>query len=64
MPEILQLAHLIEHHRMAKMQIGRGRIEPELDPQMAASLKLFLHFRLKDQLFGATFDNVELLNYR
>ncbi|MBS1188144.1 MAG: hypothetical protein H6R04_2162 [Burkholderiaceae bacterium] len=33
MAEILQLAHLVQHHRMAKVQIRRGRIKAELDAQ-------------------------------
>ena len=31
--EALELAHLVDEHRVAEMQIGRGRIESRLDPQ-------------------------------
>jgi hypothetical protein len=37
-PEVLQLAHLVQHHRMAQVQVGRRRIQPQLDPQGDAGL--------------------------
>jgi hypothetical protein len=33
MAEVLQLPHLVEHDRMAEMQVGRCGIEPQLDAQ-------------------------------
>ena len=36
MAEILQLAHLVEHDRVADVDVGRGRIEAELDTQRLA----------------------------
>ena len=33
MPQILQLAHLVQNHRVTDVNIRRGRIEAELDPQ-------------------------------
>ena len=37
MAEILQLTHLVQHDRMADVDVGRGRIEPELDAQRLAA---------------------------
>ena len=33
MPQVLELAQLINKHGMAKMQIGSGRVEAGLDPK-------------------------------
>ncbi len=33
MAEILQLAHLVQHHRVAQVNVGRGGIQAELDAQ-------------------------------
>jgi hypothetical protein len=35
-PEVLQLAHLVQHDRVADVDVGRGRVEPELDAQRLA----------------------------
>ena len=35
--EGLELPHLVDEHRVAEMQIGRGRIEPRLDAQRLAA---------------------------
>ena len=32
-PEVLQLPHLVEHHGVAEVDVGRGRVEAELDAQ-------------------------------
>jgi hypothetical protein len=36
MPEFLELAHLVEQHGVAEMQVGRSRVEAGLDAQAAA----------------------------
>ena len=36
MAGVLELAQLREHDRVAEVQVGRGRVEPELDAQRAA----------------------------
>ena len=36
MSQILELAHLVEQHRVSEMQVRRGRIEARLDAQGAA----------------------------
>ena len=33
MPQVLQLAHLVEHHRVAQVQVRRGGVHAELDAQ-------------------------------
>jgi hypothetical protein len=33
MPQVLQLAHLVQHHRMAEVDVRRGRVQAELDAQ-------------------------------
>jgi hypothetical protein len=36
-PQVLQLAHLVQHDRVADVDVGRGRVEAELDAQWHAS---------------------------
>ena len=38
MPEFLKLAQLLEYNRVSKMNIGRGRIDTELDAQRSSEL--------------------------
>ncbi len=33
MTEVLQLAHLVEHHGVADVDVGRGRVQAQLDAQ-------------------------------
>jgi len=35
-PRSCKLAHFVEHHRVADMDVGSGRVQPELDPQRLA----------------------------
>jgi hypothetical protein len=35
-PGVLELAQLAEHDRVAEVDVGRGRVDPELDPQRPA----------------------------
>ena len=37
MAQVLQLAHFIEHHRVAKMDVRGGGVQSELDSQRLAS---------------------------
>ena len=51
MAQILELAHLVEQHGVAQMQIRRGRIETGLDPKRAAELQArFQLLRFEDFL--------------
>jgi hypothetical protein len=36
MPQVLQLAHLVQHHRVADMDVGRRRVQAQLDAQRLA----------------------------
>ncbi|MNI26967.1 hypothetical protein D3C73_806880 [compost metagenome] len=36
-PQVLQLAHLVQHHRMAQVDVRRGGVQPQLDAQRHAS---------------------------
>ena len=36
MAEVLELAQLLQHDGVAEVDVGRRRVEPELDPQLAA----------------------------
>ena len=36
MAEVLELAQLLQHDGVAEVDVGRGRVEPELDAQLAA----------------------------
>ncbi len=38
MAQVLQLAHFVEHNRMAEMQIRRSRIESKFDSERLSSL--------------------------
>ncbi|KAG1531498.1 hypothetical protein G6F50_016662 [Rhizopus delemar] len=55
--EVLQLAHLVQHHGVAQMDIRRGGIQPQLDAQGhaggAALGQLAGEFGLDQQLVAA-----------
>ncbi len=55
--EVLQLAHFVQHHGVADVDIGRGRVQPQLDAQrLAAGLRArqLLHpLVLRQQLLHA-----------
>jgi hypothetical protein len=36
MAQVLQLAHLVEHHGVAQVNVGRGRVQAQLDAQRHA----------------------------
>jgi hypothetical protein len=40
MAELLEMPHLVKHDGMAKVQVRRRRIEPQLDAQRAALAEL------------------------
>ena len=58
MPQILQLAHLVEHHGVANVDVGRGRVQAQLDAQRHARGLGFRQFLqpvlLRNQLFAAS----------
>ncbi len=54
MPELLELAHLVDQHRVAHVQIRRRRIESGLDDQRLAALQPNLQPVLRQHLVGAS----------
>jgi hypothetical protein len=60
MAKILQLAQLVDEHRMPEMQIGRGRVEPGLDPQGAPGPEPFHKLGLDQQFIAAAPDCLKL----
>ena len=63
--EVLEVAHLAQDHRVAEVQVGRGRVEADLDLQLAAGLAALLEalreVLARDQVHGAAGEVVELL---
>ncbi len=54
-PEILELAHLVDQHGMTEVQIRRGRIEAGLDSQRLAAANFFLQFSLEQYFITTAF---------
>ena len=56
-PQVLQLAHLVQHHGVADVDVGRRRVQPQLDAQrLAAGLRpgqLLQPVLLRQQLLAA-----------
>ena len=63
MTEVLQLAHLVQHDRVADVDVGRGRIEAELDTQRLACRRapgeLLREFVFDQQFVDAALGNGE-----
>ncbi|MNV24319.1 hypothetical protein D3C71_1153800 [compost metagenome] len=67
MAQILQLPHLVQHHRVADVDVGSRGIEPEFDAQRLAcglrARQLLDPFVLRQQLLHATQGDFEGLSY-
>ena len=50
--ERLELAHLVDEHRVPEMQVGRGRIEARLDAQRLAARQLLHELALDEHFAG------------
>src|SRR5262249_12716024 len=61
MTQILKLPQLIDDHGVTEVEIRRGWVHPELDPQMAAGFELLPQLRLNDQLVASTLDQFQLV---
>ena len=61
MPEVLHLAHLVQHHRVPEMDVRRGRVEAELDPQRRAARELVRDLALDEEFVGAALEHGELV---
>ena len=57
--ELLEVAQLVDHHRVPEVQVGGGGIQPQLDAQRRAARELFRELALDDQLLGAALDQRE-----
>jgi hypothetical protein len=64
MPEVLQLAHFVEQHSMAKMQVRRSRIKTGFNPQRFPGLEFLLQFLFDQQLIAAAFDDLQGMRCR
>jgi hypothetical protein len=49
-PEVLELAQLLEHDRVPEVNVGGGRVEPELHPQRPALGKALLERPLRQAI--------------
>ena len=61
MPQLLELAQLVDQHCVPEVQVRRGRIETGLDAQRLAALQLGHQFRLDKNFLCATLDQRQLL---
>src|SRR5205085_9396923 len=60
MPELLKVLHLPDDDRMPKMDVGRGRIEPDLDREGLSALDLRLEVSALDEIDGSLREVVQL----
>lgn len=63
MSQVLELAHLSQGHRMAKVQVRRGGVYSQLDVEGPSSCELPLELLLGHNLHGARRDDLQLLVY-
>ena len=65
MPQILELTHLVQHHRVAQVQVRRRGIQTQLDAQrpvlLQAAPELGSQLRLDEQLVDSTLDDGQRL---
>jgi hypothetical protein len=64
MPELLQLAELVEQHRVTEVEVGSRRVEARLDAKRDALRKPRHELRLDQQLVGAAFHDLQRVGYR
>ena len=60
MPELLELAHLVDEHGVAEVQVRGRRVEAGLDPQRLAARELLQKVRLGQEFGGAAAQFLEL----
>ena len=61
MPEFLELPEFLQCHRMAEVDVRRGGIDAELDPQRASEAQFLEQFLFGEDLGGAAGEDRELL---
>ena len=59
-PQLLEMTHLVHHHRMAEVQVRSRGVKAHLDAQGHAARQLFAQFALVDQFSHAAFDEGHL----
>ena len=60
MSEFLELAHLVDKHRVSDVQIRRGRVEAGLDDQRAAFFQLLAKSAIRQDLLRAAAELAQL----
>ena len=60
-PEVLELAHLVDEHGVAEVQIGRGRIEARLDSQRLAALEAWSAAPIRAEFRRSTLEFGEIV---
>src|SRR5262245_59790361 len=61
MPQVLQLAELVELDGVAEVEVRTRGIEPLLDPQRLAASELCRELALDDQLVGAALEHGQVV---
>ena len=56
MAKVLELAHLVQQHCVAQVQVGRSGVEAGLDPQRAAFLQARAQILELEDLVGTAAD--------
>ena len=59
--EVLELAHLAQRDGVAQVQVGRGRVDAQLDVQGGALLELLFELVQRHDLHGTGGDDLQLL---
>src|SRR5205814_4614090 len=60
MPEVLEQPQPPQHHGEAQMDVGRGRVDAELDPEWSPALQLGAQLRGRDDVDRARGEQLEL----
>ncbi len=60
MPLLLKLGQLGEHDHVAEMDVGGGRIDPQLHPERLALGELLLECAIRQGLVGPAHQYVEV----
>ena len=56
---VLEVAQLAQHDRVAEVDVGRGRVDPQLDAQRAPERELALELARRQHLGGAAHERLE-----